>query len=251
MIIVKQVCDICKKEIEGQHYEVYFNGDSKDFVDTDAVSENYDFCPDCMAKLLKPYEDILEDEPELKIYIPKRKAAGYVDMTGARKDIPQQKEVPPMPKPMPEELPFNVTCSSSSEFDVTCYSESDENNDTVPVEGSITGGSDASETESDISDNENVTSDNKNDNENVTFDSRYEKALAQARAMEPPGGLNVLPPGFVPDKNMTEREEEDNTAQEITDNLFSDEKFVKGIGSNNSKGYPAPKRKRGRPKRSL
>lgn len=240
MIVVKQVCDICKKEIEGQHYEVYFNGDSKDFVDTDAVSENYDFCPNCMAKLLKPYEDILEDEPELKIYIPKRKAAGYVDMTGARKDIPQQKGVPPMPDSVSEELPFNVTCSSSSEFDVTCYSESDESNDTVPVEGSITGRSDASETESDIS-----------DNENVTFDSRYEKALAQARAMEPPGGLNVLPPGFIPDKSMTECEEEDNTAQEITDNLFSDEKFVKGIGSNNSKGYPAPKRKRGRPKRNL
>lgn len=247
MIVVKQVCDICKKEIEGQHYEVYFNGDSKDFVDTDVVSENYDFCPDCMAKLLKPYEDILEDEPELKIYIPKRKAAGYVDMTGARGDIPQQKEVPPMP----DNSPSNATCSSSSEFDVTCYSESDEGSDTVSVEGSITGGSDVSEIESDISDNENVTSDNKNDNENDSFDSRYEKALAQARAIEPPGGLNVLPLGFVPDKSMTEHEEEDNTAQEITDNLFSDEKFVKGISSNNSKGYPAPRRKRGRPKRNL
>lgn len=207
MIVVKQVCDICKKEIEGTHYEVYLNTDSKDFVDTDVVSENYDFCPDCMAKLLKPYEDILEDEPELKIYIPRRQAAGYVKMAGARKDIPQQKEIPPMP----EQLPFNVTCSTSSEFDVTCYSESDEGGDTVPVEGSITGGSDENKTGSDTSDNENVTY----DNESVTSDNT---------------------------------EEEDNTAQEITDSLFSDEKFVQGLVNNSSKGYPA-KKKRGRPKK--
>lgn len=204
MIVVKQVCDICKKEIEGTHYEVYLNTDSMDFVNTNAASENYDFCPDCMAKLLKPYEDILEDEPELKIYVPRRQAAGYVKMTGARKDIPQQKEVPPMPEPVPEQLPFNVTCSTSSEFDVTCYSESDEGGDTVPVDGSITGGSDENETGSDTSDNENVTSDN--------------------------------------------TEEEDNTAQEITDSLFSDEKFVQGLVNNSSKGYPA-KKKRGRPKK--
>lgn len=211
MIVVKQVCDICKKEIEGTHYEVYLNTDSKDFVDTDAASENYDFCPDCMAKLLKPYEDILEDEPELKIYIPRRQATGYVKMTGVRKDIPQQKEVPPMPEPVPEQLPFNVTCSTSSEFDVTCYSESDEGGDTVPVDGSITGGSDENETGSDTSDNKNVTY----DNENVTSDNA---------------------------------EEEDNTAQEITDSLFSDEKFVQGLVNNSSKGYPA-KKKRGRPKK--